>query len=104
MSKLEEIKNAMTNEDKPLLVVISSTWCGPCRQLKKFIEEDSSIRSSFTIVYLGIDEDMSVASEVMTWSAQEFRSVPVTMKYQKGTWTAHRGFTSSREFIDFLSK
>ncbi len=69
---MKSAKEAEKISSKPLLVMATASWCGPCQQLKKGALLDSDvvaiIEEKTLPVYLDVDENQDVAGELSVMS------------------------------------
>ena len=71
----QEAYAASQADGKPLVVVISASWCGPCQKLHKDILRDPSSTSGVHLVF--VDYQSDVAKRIKTTG-----SVPEIIKYK----------------------
>jgi len=75
MSKFQEI----ITQDKPTLVDVFATWCGPCKTMHPILEDiKSRVGDRATIIKVDIDQNEALA---MQYGIQ---SVPTLMIFKQG--------------------
>ena len=75
MSKFQEI----IMQDKPTLVDVFATWCGPCKTMHPILEDiKSRVGDRATIIKVDIDQNEALA---MQYGIQ---SVPTLMIFKQG--------------------
>ena len=75
MSKFQEI----ITQDKPTLVDVFATWCGPCKTMHPILEDiKSRVGNRATIIKVDIDQNEALA---MQYGIQ---SVPTLMIFKQG--------------------
>lgn len=75
MSKFQEI----ITQDKPTLVDVFATWCGPCKTMHPILEDiKSRVGDRATIIKVNIDQNEALA---MQYGIQ---SVPTLMIFKQG--------------------
>lgn len=64
--------------DKPVLLYMTTAWCGPCKTLKPIIEKLSVDNTQFDFgkIDLGVEKELAAKYEVM--------SVPTLMFFKNG--------------------
>lgn len=72
------------------IVLFSATWCGPCKQLKKWIESDPDINSSIDLLI--VDE------YVRELAPYKVKSVPTLLVFENGEEIAR--FTGDKAVRD----
>lgn len=70
-------KNVKELQDKgeKLLVQLSASWCGPCKQLTPRLANMSNEFENITFLKVDVDDDVEFAQEL------EVRSVPTVLIY-----------------------
>ena len=90
--------------DKPLLVLVTASWCPPCRQLKNStlpeMLEDNGFKD-FHFALLDVDENRQMAERLV-----ENRPIPqfIIFEKRKGSWVRRYlvGYHSVAEVTKFL--
>lgn len=94
--------NEILKEGRPVLVDFFATWCGPCREMHKVLEEvKSAMGERARIVTLDIDE---AANRRLT-AEYNIRSVPTLIIFSNGVqrWR-QSGVVSSKKLISMLEE
>ena len=81
----QELKNIIENNGREELAVIkfSASWCGPCRQMEKSIENIEKENSNVKFYNIDVDESPDLAEEY------DVMSIPVLL-YYKGSLQVDR--------------
>tara|TARA_R110002051_G_scaffold324970_1_gene424871 strand:+ start:42886 stop:43182 length:297 start_codon:yes stop_codon:yes gene_type:complete len=75
MSKFNEI----IAQDKPTLIDVYATWCGPCKTMAPFFDKaKEELGDSVTALKIDLDKNPSFAAKYGV------RSVPTLMLFKKG--------------------
>lgn len=75
MSKFHEI----IAQDKPTLVDVFATWCGPCKTMAPFFDKaKEELGDTVTALKIDLDKNAAFASKYGV------RSVPTLMLFKKG--------------------
>lgn len=75
MSKFNEI----INQNKPTLVDVFATWCGPCKTMAPFFEQaKEELGDSVTALKIDLDKNPAFAAKY------GIRSVPTLMLFKNG--------------------
>ena len=63
----------MAESDNKQIIIYSTTWCGFCKMVKKYLTD-----KGISYVEKDIETDESAHKELMTKIKNDFRGVPVT--------------------------
>lgn len=76
----QQLKQELTvNENRPIVIEFSASWCGPCRMLKPLIEElAEKLCDKVTFYEADVDEQQELAEQF------EVSSVPTLVLIQNG--------------------
>ncbi len=59
----ENFEQEVLNADKPVIIDVYASWCGPCQQMAPIFEElEKELRDTYKFVKLNVDEgrDLSI--------------------------------------------
>ena len=94
---------AEASKEAPVVVVISASWCGPCRAFAPIFAEvanDSNLAEIYTLVKIDVDEchDLCVEYEV--------DSVPCTFVFKGGVPVKRRSgtFPNAKLFMEWIAE
>ncbi len=64
----ENFEAEVMQENKPVIVDVYATWCGPCQQMEPILEELESEMGDYKFVKLNVDEarDLSIKHGVIS--------------------------------------
>lgn len=81
ITKIEELDNIISGEEKKLVVVkIGAPWCGPCRMLETTIEDIEKTHSDIVTFYsINVDE-----AETDLIEKYQVQSVPLLLFFSEG--------------------
>jgi thioredoxin 1 len=93
---IEDFRNILPAEDN--FVVISATWCGPCKMLKPILEDLRDTNPDFSYISLDADADSD------TLKSLGVRSVPAVIRISKShqEMSQSLGSKSRSQMLDFL--
>lgn len=78
------------------LLVFTSPWCGPCKQLKPLIEE---LKNEINIVEFNVENDGGVST------THDVRSVPTLILMDNGVEKGRRiGIQNKQVILDFYNQ
>lgn len=75
----------LINDEKPVLVDFTATWCGPCKAFSPILQEfKDEMKGKVRIIKIDIDKNQGFATEM------GIRGVPTVHLYQNGDlkWSA----------------
>lgn len=87
------------NTDKPVLLYMTTQWCGPCKTLKPIIEKLSTENEQFNFgkIDLGVEKELAAKYEVM--------SVPTLMFFKNGNLSLRKtGVMPENLIVEELNK
>jgi thiol:disulfide interchange protein len=87
-------------QNKPILVAFSATWCGPCQTMKKTVYHDPEVvkvSQSFVPIFIDTDENGELAREYGV------RGIPSYFLLQPDG-TVIESFSGSRDASEFAAK
>lgn len=98
LTDYSEAKTLARQEKKPLLVAITASWCGPCRQMRQLTFQDERVKSLVGSKLLAVTVDADREPGVV--SALGVTAYPTTYLFGpdgelRKTWT---GYQSAAEF------
>jgi len=59
----DSILKSAANDGKPVVVDFSATWCGPCRLMSPYFDEQSKVFTDVVFVKVDVDDNEEVAAE-----------------------------------------
>jgi thioredoxin 1 len=90
--------NSITQSGDKKIVVISASWCAPCKSLKRTInsitDKQPHLKDHFIIL------DIDDCDEIV--QAHEIQSVPTTFFINNKTYTEHKGLIKEQTILDFF--
>lgn len=101
---VEKAADESIKDGKPMLILVTATWCSPCQQLKvKMYKNRELIKKGYRFSLVDYDVNHEMAKKLMTSS-----SVPqlIIIKKVDGKWYkfVKVGNVSETTLIDFLKK
>lgn len=98
--KLVDFKERVLKSEKPVLLDISATWCGPCGMLMPLLEQLSSeYKGKAELLKIDFDEAASLAEEY------DVMSVPTMLFFKNGAEVERLvGLQSGGTITDILDK
>lgn len=75
---IKTFEKEVINNEKPVVVQFSASWCGPCKKLTPIMKQALQARDDFKLVHLDVDEAMDVAV------AMRIRAVPTVFMFKGG--------------------
>lgn len=99
----EEATQLAAREHKPVFVVVTATWCGPCQSYKRATlskpEVESAIRARAVPVILDADNDQAAVKDL------NIMSIPITILLRDGKEVSRLcGRKAPDELIAWLDK
>lgn len=85
--------------DKPVLVELGSTWCGPCKALGPIVSQIADENADrYRVVYVDVDESPEVAKRY------KVRGVPTTLAFSNGETKGQiLGLTTKAKLLALLT-
>lgn len=91
--------NSRTASRKPIAVLCSASWCGPCKRLAPTLEEVAAESSQARIVKVDVDESPELAARY------GLQSVPSLLVFRNGQGVAkEKGAVSKSRLIAMLDR
>ena len=59
----ENFESEVLASDKPVLVDLWASWCGPCKMLAPVLEQISDERADIKVCKINVDDDQQLAAE-----------------------------------------
>lgn len=90
--------NELINQDRPTLVDVYATWCGPCKTMHPVIEQvKQQLGDSAGVIKIDIDQSETFARDY------GIQAVPTLMIFKAGelVWRAS-GVHTAQQLIDLL--
>lgn len=80
IGSLDDLKK-IHQEDKLVLIQLSAAWCGPCRKISSYIEENVD---GDKVIWVYVDTDDDDMQEVVDEVYPDLRSLPTFVWYYEG--------------------
>lgn len=74
----ENFKEKVMQSEKPVLLDLWATWCGPCRMMAPVVEELAEDHPEITVGKINVDEEPELAQ------AFQVSSIPMLVLVQDG--------------------
>jgi thioredoxin 1 len=90
--------NQIIQSDKPVLVDLFATWCGPCQMLAPILKDvKTNLGERISIIKIDVDKNQAVAAQY------QVRGVPTMILFQNGKqlWR-QSGVISKEEIIKII--
>ena len=95
---LDDFKKFLGSTDKPVLVMFSSSWCSPCKQLKPIFIEASKSTTKAVFVGVDIEDGHEIASEY------KVSRIPIIKVFSKGVEIDSMSGSNDTMFKKLVSK
>ena len=59
----ENFESEVLSSDKPVLVDLWASWCGPCKMLAPVLEQISDERADIKVCKINVDDEQQLAAE-----------------------------------------
>ena len=73
-----DFQEKVLNADKPVLVDLWASWCGPCRMLGPVLEKIGESSKGFDVAKINVDEEQALAAQY------QIMSIPTVLLFQGG--------------------
>lgn len=91
------------SSDKPMLLVFSASWCGPCNTMKRDVWSDPKVGDSVTAGFVPVHIDVDDAQHAEVTDRYQVRSIPAIYVLDAGGQTlARESYMSRSEALAFL--
>lgn len=101
-------KKYIADLKKPTMVMLTATWCGPCRIMKTEIMERPDVKScldSLNVLIIDIDDNDGKIYASKFTDAGYGHAIPYfALLDTKGNCIGHLGFADEEKFLSFLRK
>lgn len=90
-----------TAQDKPILLYLSATWCGSCKQMQRSTFRNRDViaqAQDFVLVKVDVDEDPATARKFNV----RFLPTMVILASDGAKLTSDRGYMEPVDFLDLL--
>lgn len=94
----EQFDTILTNKETKI-IILSTTWCAPCKMLSKTVDKIKKENSDFEskIIKIDVDEDQDLAQRF------EIMSVPTVLFVKNGAVDIARGNQSESVLVDWFN-
>ena len=99
----------VVEKEKPTLVMITATWCGPCKMMKNQIMKDAEVATNLkkmNVIYFDVDQK-DIQEDIKKFKATGFKgSIPFFAILDKNgkVVTTQLGSSEKSKFVTFLNK
>lgn len=108
MSSYDAAIDRARAENKPVYLLFTATWCGPCKNYKNTVLSDSEVRQSLNndviFVNADIDRDKALTRKYNVSGVPAGFLVRVDNNGQTRTVNSHVGGMEKQEFMSFIQK
>lgn len=87
--------NYLLIADKPVLLKLGATWCGPCRSIKPTLESLAEDRKDTLLVF-----DMDIDDSPKTSQSLKVMSVPTMILFQNGKELSRKSGNMSKAALE----
>ena len=88
---------ALSTQDKPILIDFFATWCGPCKMLAPILETVSAEHTDVTFVKVDVDQEPDLARRF------GISVIPTLFYVRQGkTLASHTGYMTADQLRAFL--
>lgn len=94
---MEEFEK-LTNQDIPVLIDFTATWCGPCKMMKpSLVKLGDTYPEKIKVIYIDVDQNKELVNEI------GIRAMPTLHLYKKGKRIKEKvGLISYEELKRFI--
>ncbi len=94
------LEKEIINSEKPVVIDVFATWCGPCQHMEPFYKELSEeYGDKYTFGKLNIDEARDIAVEF------GIMSVPTFLFFKKGELIGQEvGYMTKEDLLEHIKK
>jgi thiol-disulfide isomerase/thioredoxin len=80
---LQELRHILANNQGVVIVKFSATWCGPCKQIKPYVDQYAAqMPQHVRIIHVDVDESIEVFSFFK--NKKMANGIPAMLAYFKG--------------------